>query len=158
MSILPYDMLEAIALYADIDSRRAMGFAPRKISFDVIFNMNKLIESKHTAQYSGYNSSITTLLCIEKLDSEITCAMYLSYDYNRDVHQIIHITGKLKFRNDNNTLMFFNTTDIVRAIVYSTFDAFDTKPLCETYKNCGLCCHVTPSNFELIRSMVKEII
>lgn len=137
---LPYDILELIAGYTDIDSRRAMGFPPRRIAQDTLQHMNDLIERKYSSQYVGYNGQITTFLVTGKTD-RITSGMYLRYSYDSDYLTIIHTNGLLDVRNDivNIHTIGFNTNDIVRSICYGIRNAFDSDPMLNFRKSWHRC-------------------
>ena len=47
--VLPYDIIEHIADYADIDTRRALGFKPRKLKreFDIKLKRIVIFEDPH---------------------------------------------------------------------------------------------------------------
>jgi len=146
--MLPYDVLQFIADYADIDSRRYMGFLPRKISADVLSIMNDMLEKKHTAKYHGYNGQITTFVPTSLVKDGVMSAMYMSYHYDQDTLTVIHTTGIFNCSSQNN--IGFDTMNIVRSVGYEIFDVFDEKPMCIPYKNGGLSCHVTPFNYNSI--------
>jgi len=152
---LPYDILELIAGYTDIDSRRAMGFPPRKIAQDMLQHMNDLIERKYSSQYIGCDGEITTFLVTGKTD-RITSGMYLSYAYDHDYLMIIHTNGILRVRNDivNIYTIYFSTNDIVRSIQYNIHNAFDRDPMLTTCENCGVGTNLTKQNWETIRLKV----
>lgn len=48
---LPFDVLEVIGHYCDIDARRALGLLPKKIDGRVLSDMEKKLKYKHTSVY-----------------------------------------------------------------------------------------------------------
>lgn len=147
---VPFDILETIAGFADIDSRRAMGFPPRRIAQDMLQHINGLLERKYSTRYIG-DGQITTFLVTGKTD-RTTSGMYLCYAYDRDYLTIIHTNGILRvFNNIDNIQFSFNTADIVRSTQYNICNAFEGYPYSTTLINCGIVGHLTQQNFEILR-------
>ena len=48
--LLPRDVIEHIASFADIDTRRALGIKPNKLDQQFIEQMNKMINKKYATQ------------------------------------------------------------------------------------------------------------
>ena len=152
--MLPNDMLQVIADFADIDSRRYMGFPPRKIPTDVLSRMNGMMERKHLTKYHGYDGQITAFLATSSVDDGIMSAMYVRYHYDIDELQVLHTTGV--FRCPCLNAVAFDTANIVRSVDYHTSDAFGENPLCTSYENAGLLCRVSPFNYSSIRNHLQR--
>jgi hypothetical protein len=150
---LPHDVLEVIAGFADIDSRRALGFKPRKICDAVRENMEYLIKRKLASQFKGYSGQTTSLFVTGRKDETAVSAMYIAYHHNVDNFEwmnLLHITGRLNDRN-GHTIVGFDTYGITRGISYAVYDPLGASPSCVEGVNVGLGTHVTPYNWEILK-------
>jgi hypothetical protein len=63
---LPYEIIERIAHFADIDSRRALGFPPRRLSPQLLAFMERRVgwtlASTDSTHYDGYSETLVRLI------------------------------------------------------------------------------------------------
>lgn len=107
-TMLPYDVLENIASFADADSRRALGFLPRPLDHNLLTIMNNKLSKKYAAQYRGRSSTqaclnvISTLQLISKhFETSSTTlhtkACYIAYYIDNDSTVFTFYEGLLYF-------------------------------------------------------------
>ncbi len=151
MHNLPFDVLERIAFFADIDGRRSLGFSPRKITNAVKNELEHLLERKLKSQYNGYEGQTTTMHIVGKTD-EVVTAVYITHHHIGDASmpsmEMIHVTGELNHGTSESTsYVGFNTAGIRRAVAYTIFSEPST---CVMDVIAGLSTHVTPYNYQAI--------
>lgn len=89
--MLSDDVLEKIADFSDIDSRRFMGYKPKKINKNILTNMNTLIKNKYNSIYTIYDGEIVSIFRNAELNNGT--GKYLAYNYHHNCVNIIHMTG-----------------------------------------------------------------
>lgn len=150
---LPHDVLEVIAGFADIDTRRALGFKPRKICDAVRENMERLIKRKLACQFKGYSGQTLSMFVTGRKDETVVSAMYIAYHHNVDNFEwmnLLHITGRLNYHN-GPTHVGFNTDSITRGIAYRVYNPLDASPSCFEGVHVGLGTQVTPYNWTILK-------
>lgn len=139
---LPRDVLEVIADFADIDTRRALGFGPRKICGAVREHVERLLARKLACRFEGYTGLITTLFITRRRDEAgAVSAMHLRFDRDFDTLDLIHVTGRLVFHGRN-----FITFSAATFSSYCVSDPYGAAPRCALSGCCGLGTHVTTHN------------
>jgi hypothetical protein len=95
MEHLPLDLLEAIAGFADIDGRRALGFAPRKLAVAAVATLERLIERKIKCQLKrGDRTSSTFIVGSAAEDASSVKTAVVAFDSATLVMSIAHTTGE----------------------------------------------------------------
>jgi hypothetical protein len=90
---LPLDMLEAIAGFADIDGRRALGFAPRKLAVAATAVLERLIERKIKCQLKRGDRTLSTFIVGRAKDASSVKTAVVAFDSVTLAMSIAHTTG-----------------------------------------------------------------
>lgn len=147
---IPRHVLEIIANFADHDTRRALGFKPRKLCPSLKAHMEFLIKRKLDCQFKEYYGKTTTIFITDKKDSTNVSAVYICIDHNIDSMNMIHITGQLGYSENR---VWFSTHLMSRGVTYTIFDPYDISPLCVVGQNGGLSTGVTAYNFKILNKI-----
>jgi hypothetical protein len=112
---LPYDILEKIASFADIDTRRYMGFKPNPLSPIIQQNMEKLIRKKYLSRYYHCDSNkiktISTAILISRNPTMESKVCYIAYDIETDTTNFTFYDGCMYFSISHlQTVVLFNKT------------------------------------------------
>ena len=91
MEHLPLNLLEAIAGFADIDGRRALGFAPRKLAVAAVATLERLIERKIKR---GDRTSSTFIVGRAAEDASSVKTAVVAFDSATLAMSIAHTTGE----------------------------------------------------------------
>ena len=143
--LLPRDVIEHIASFADIDTRRALGIKPNKLDQQFIEQMNKMINKKYATQCKEYSYIISTVCFIDKKK-----LLYITYNTDNDIKSFTFYEGRvqvvkyrildtLKGTFTYRPYAIMDSTDIIRG------DAtiVDKNGLIQTYKSIGLATRIT---------------
>jgi len=93
MEHLPLDLLEAIAGFADIDVRRALGFAPRKLAAAATAVLERLIERKIKCQIKRGDRTLSTFIVGRADDANLVKTVVIAFDSVTLAMSIAHTTG-----------------------------------------------------------------
>lgn len=86
---LPMEIIERIADFADIDTRRSLGFKPRKINKDIISNMESLLKRHHESRFYYNDHVFTTLLPVQKVSQDTITTLFIWFDKLFDTMNIM---------------------------------------------------------------------
>lgn len=141
---LPYDMLETIAGFADIDTRRHMGFSPRRLPRIMFDWLDRFISNRRDHQCTSTGNRVIStvfLLGSNKL-------LHINYSYARAVYTIKVLEGVttcFSIRlSDNHNIFFFGATTAYLVSVSNPFCPERHAAIRSTHPH--LVCSVTGAN------------
>lgn len=89
---LPYDILEHIANYADIDTRRYMGFKPRKLNKAIIDKMDELIAKRQSLQNHNVDKEVWVFMASRKNPGKF---MAIIYNFVSLITEVFNVHGRI---------------------------------------------------------------
>lgn len=158
MKHIPYDIIELIGSYADMDTRRNMGLPPRKIPKETVARMEKLLDRRHQLQYRGYPNILCSLFLVEK-DGNKLKIMYIKFDFAEGKTEICHITTRriqfIHYKNQQVTA-WVDTPDIYRGIMMHIACRDQVPCLCALSNLIGLNTCVTRFNMAVFLKAITS--
>jgi hypothetical protein len=146
MTELPFDLLEKIADMADIDTRRHMGFPPRKLCTERLKAMENKIRRRSAMQYRFVENAESLLFWCYTILPVNNVLMYIFYIVSFEeiyfsaimIKQLDRITiddGSIRWRsNSHDHAIHVNSLFTEKQTIYTTFAIMDYH-VCLTSEN-----------------------